>query len=102
MGPLVQVRLGHFRPVQFFHLNNVACNRGDIIILQVDRGQEHGEVVSNVDAVCAQKSESAVGTVLRAVTDEDKAVIEANKKKAEEAMTVCIRKIRERKLDMQI
>ena len=102
MAKIVQVKLGESRPVLFYHLENVNCNRDDIVILEIEGGFEYGKVVSDVNAVCAGKTEAASGKILRLVTPEDFKKIEANKHKAKEAMAACVKKIAERKMDMQI
>jgi len=40
MGKVIQVQVGHYRPVQYFDLNNIACNREDCVIIEGDRGSE--------------------------------------------------------------
>ncbi|HOW35132.1 MAG TPA: regulatory iron-sulfur-containing complex subunit RicT [Candidatus Omnitrophota bacterium] len=98
----IQVKLGKFRPVAFFNSGELKCNRGDIVILEVDRGVEYGEVLSDAHFVCKAKVESVGGNVIRLATAEDLKRIEDNKKKAREAIATAVKKIAESKLDMQI
>ncbi|MCA9406635.1 MAG: stage 0 sporulation family protein [Candidatus Omnitrophica bacterium] len=102
MGQLVQVRLGEYRQVYMYDANGVDCNRDDYVILEVDRGSEFGQVVSDKDAVCKGKTENAKGKILRIATEGDLKQIENNRMKAKDAMSICARKITDRKLDMQI
>ena len=102
MAKIIEVRLGEYRGVAFFDINDVNCNRGDRVILEVDRGAEHGEVVSDINSVCKGKAENAVGKVLRLATEGDRKQTEINRQKALDAISTCIRKINERKLEMQI
>ena len=102
MGQIIQVQLGEYRPVYFYDLNNVTCNRGDYVILEIDRGSEFGKVVSDVNMVCQGKAESAQGKVLRKATEGDLKQMENNRMKAQDAINVCIRRITERKLLMKI
>ncbi len=102
MAKVIQVRLGEFRPVFFYNIGDVACNRDDIVVLEIDRGTEFGKVVSDVNAVCTGKAEVAEGTVVRIATAEDIKHIDENRFKAQEAMATCAKKIAEHKLDMQI
>ena len=102
MAKVIQVRLGEYRPVLFYEMGEINCNRDDIVILEIDRGSEYGKVVSDVNIVCKGKGEASQGNVVRVVTEEDFKVITKNKEKAKEAMTTCIKKVTERKLDMQI
>ena len=102
MAKVIEVRLGDYRPVFLYDLNEVDCNRNDYVILEVDRGAEFGEVVSDVRGVCKGKIEHACGKVLRLVTDGDLKQVENNRLKAREAIGICLRKVHERRLNMQI
>lgn len=102
MGKIVQVQLGEYRPVAFYDLNEVDCNRDDQVILEVDRGAEFGIVVSDVNAVCKGKVDAVRGKVLRKATEGDFNQIKNNRIKAQDAINVCMRKIDERKIDMKL
>ncbi len=102
MGQIVQIQLGEHRGIFSYDLNGVDCQRGDYVILDVDRGSEFGRMVSDKDAVCKGKVEAAQGKVLRKATDGDLRQIENSRMKAQDALNGCMRKITERKLPMQI
>lgn len=102
MGKLVQVKLGEHRPAMFFDLNGVECDRNDYVVMEVDRGCEFGQVISDVENGCAGKKDNATGKIIRKCTDGDLKQIENNRAKAKEAIGVCSRKITDRKLDMQL
>lgn len=102
MGKLIQVKLGEYRPVYFYKLNNVECDRDDYVILEMDRGSEYGRVISDSKVVCHGKAEKAKGKVLRKATEGDLKQIENNRKKSKDALSMCARKIAERRLDMHL
>ncbi len=102
MAKIIEVQLGEHRAVLFYDINDVPCNRGDYVILEMDRGAEFGRVVSDVHAVCKTKSENMAGKILRVTTEGDQKQIENNRLKAGDAVSQCERKIHERKLDMRI
>lgn len=102
MGKTIEVQLGEYRPVSTYDLHEVHCQRGDYIILEVDKSSEFGKVVSDVKTVCEGKTENIQGKVLRKATEGDLKQIENNRLKAVEALNACMRKINERKLDMQL
>jgi len=102
MGKLIDVHLGEYRPVFKYDLNNVECQRDDIIILEVDRGSEYGRVLSDVTSACSGKTEAAKGKVLRKATEGDLKQIENNRMKAIDAQNMCVRKITDRKLNMRL
>lgn len=102
MGKTIEVQLGEYRPVSVYDLHEVPCQRGDYIILEVDKSSEFGKVISDVKMICEGKTENIQGKVLRQATEGDLKQIENNRLKAAEALNTCIRKINERKLDMQL
>lgn len=102
MGKIVMIQLGEHRPADYFDLNDIECRRGDGVILEVDRGMEFGRVVSDVDKACAVKAEKVAGKVVRPLTEGDQNQILNNRLKAQDAVSACVRKINERKLDMRI
>ena len=102
MAKIIEVHLGDYRPVLHFDVSDVECNRGNYVILEVDRGAEYGKVVSDLSLSCKSKLDQVAGKVLRVATDGDIQQIENNRLKAREAISQCERKIHERKLDMRI
>ncbi|VAX35621.1 Stage 0 sporulation protein YaaT [hydrothermal vent metagenome] len=102
MSKAIQVQLGDFRAVNFYTLNEVDCQRGDYVVLDVDRGSEFGKVISDVDNICKKKIEKIKGKILRKATEGDLKQIEHNRIKSKEALSSCTRKITERKLDMRL
>jgi cell fate regulator YaaT (PSP1 superfamily) len=102
MGNMVEIQLGEYRPVYQYDLNGVDTRRGDLVILEVERGSDFGRIVSDVTRECKSRVEAARGKVLRVATEGDVKQIENNRMKAQDAKGVCARKITERKLPMRI
>jgi len=102
MGKVVEVKLGDYRSVVKVDLNNVDCQRDDYVILEVERGSEFGCVISNVSQVCEGKMENLEGKILRKATEGDLKQIENNRMKADDALNMCVQKITDRKLEMQV
>ena len=103
MAQLIQIRLGEFRQVFGYSCDeNILCKRDDLVVIEVEQGIEYGKVVSDPSVTCKGKVEVASGKVLRVSSVEDIRKMEANKHKAKEALASCIKKVNERKLDMQI
>ncbi len=102
MGKVIEVKLGHFRGSEMFDLNNIECQKGDMVILDVNKQSEFGEVVSDMDKVCDGKTENMSGKILRKATEGDVKQIANNAIKAKDALNAILRKIDERKLDMQV
>jgi cell fate regulator YaaT (PSP1 superfamily) len=102
MDRVVQIQLGEYRPVGLFDINSIEVSRGDIVIVEVERGSEFGRVVSVTAGGCKSKADAILGKILRKATEGDQKQIENNRMKAQDALNSCVRKISERELDMQI
>ena len=102
MAKIIEVKVGEYRPIGYFDLNSVDTNRGDLVIVEMDRGVEYGAVVSDINAVCKVKPDAITGKVVRKITEGDGRQIENNRMKAREALMTCVRKVNDRKLVMQI
>ena len=103
MDQIVEVLLGDFRPVVYFDQNNVECQRGDLMIVEVERGTEFGKVVGLLEPDKKPlKNETISGKIIRKITEGDRNQIKNNRIKVKDALNSCIRKINERHLDMQL
>jgi len=102
MVKAVEVQLGEYRPVHKYDLNGVECTRGDCVVLEVDRGSEFGRVISDIEHTKDGKSDTAKGKILRKATEGDIKQIENNRMKSKDALNTCMRKINDRKLQMNI
>ncbi|MCK5215227.1 MAG: stage 0 sporulation family protein [Candidatus Omnitrophica bacterium] len=102
MGRIVEVQLGEYRNVHAYDMNNIDCQRDDYVILEVDRGTEYGKVVSDLSVESKTQKETPDGKLVRKVTEGDLNQIKNNRLKAQDAINVCIRKVNDRRLDMQI
>ena len=103
MGKLIQVRLGEYRPVVYVDDRDVECRRGDHVVVEIDRSTEMAQVASRSVPKCeSDKKFFASGSILRKATAADMRQIEHNRTKAKDALHVCIGKITEMKLDMNM
>ncbi len=102
MSQLIEVQLREYRGVGLYNLNGVECKRDDYVVLEHDRGSEYGVIVSDVKKVCNKNSEGTKGKIIRKATQGDIKQVENNRTKAKEALSTCMRKITDRKLDMQL
>ncbi len=102
MGNLVEVQVGEYRSVSVHDANGVPCLRGDIVIMDVQKGFEFGKVISDPTKSCSGKTDAASGKVLRKASDGDLRQIVNNQMKAKDALESCRRKVAETKIDMQL
>ncbi|MFB3919131.1 stage 0 sporulation protein [Candidatus Velamenicoccus archaeovorus] len=100
MEVIAQVRLREMGSVSCYHAEGVQIKNGDLVIAEVERGIDYGQVVT--DPVLTEKVDESVKKVLRIATDADLKQIQDNRKKAQEASVTCSKKIEEHKLDMKL
>jgi cell fate regulator YaaT (PSP1 superfamily) len=81
----------------------------DRVIIEADRGLDYGEVIEITDSHTevprgqeGDGKETVVKNVLRKASSEDIRQIDDNKKKAKDAMRICVRKAREFNLSMKL
>ncbi len=94
-----------FRPgqkVYFFSPAGLTLHTGDHVIIDTARGPEFGICASGVHAIPEKDVVSPLRNVLRRTTDQDEKIIADNRDKEERAYQVCLQKIQEHKLDMQL
>ncbi len=100
MRRIVEVQVGEYRGVSRFDAREIPCRRGDLVILDVERGMEFGRVVSDGPRPC--ETGGVAGKVVRPVTEGDRNQIANNRAKAQDAIGLCARKITERRLGMRL
>ena len=95
----------HFRSggkVYFFDPGELTLKPDDHVIIETARGPEYGIVSAGNHVVKAREVIQPLRKVLRLATEQDEKTVEANSKKEKEAYSVCLQKIEEHKLDMQL
>lgn len=102
MGKNIQIRLGDYRPVGWYDLNDVICQRGDSVILEADNTTEVGLILSDPLQDYHGDVGPVQGKVIRKVTEGDWNQIHNNQSKAREAIDICERKVSERHMEMRI
>ncbi len=75
---------------------------GDIVILEVERGYDYGEVISEPAEVKETKVREGALKIIRKATREDFLQIKRNKRRARGAIRIFDRKARQHKLDMKL
>ena len=101
----VQVVDIQFRPGQkiyYFDPNGLTCKTGDHVIIDTARGPEFGICAGGNHTIPAKDVVSPLRNVIRLANDHDEKVMEENRRKEKRAFDLCIQKIQEHKLDMQL
>ena len=94
-----------FRPgqkVYYFDPNGIDCKVGDAVIIDTARGAEYGACTSGIHAVPASSIVSPLRQVLRRATAQDERMAQENRAREERAFNVCVQKIAQHGLDMQL
>ena len=94
-----------FRPgqkVYFFGPNGLALKSGDHVIIDTARGPEYGTCVSGNHRIHSREVVAPLRSVLRIATAQDEKTAADNKVKEKRAYEVCMQKIAEHQLDMQL
>ena len=90
---IAQVRLRDMGPVVCYRADEASPKNGDFVIVEVERGMDYGQVVS--DPVGVDHTDDGVKKILRVAQAADLKQMEDNRKKSKEASVTCDQKIRD-------
>lgn len=99
---ILQVKLREAGGIEEFLAQDLKPNIGDIVIVEMERGYDYGEVISEPAEIIESEENKSIPRVLRIATREDMMQINRNRKKARGAIRICERKIKQHKLDMKL
>ena len=94
-----------FRPgqkVYFFDPAGETYRAGDHVIMDTARGPEYGIVVAGNHTISARDVVSPLRSVLRQASEADERIVEDNRARERKAYEVCLQKIEQHGLDMQL
>ena len=101
----VQVVDIQFRPGQkiyYFDPAGIDCKAGDHVIIDTARGPEFGTCVAGIHTISSKEVVAPLRPVLRIATAHDEKVAADNHAKEKKAYEICLQKIAEHNLDMQL
>lgn len=103
MDRIVQIRLREAGRIQRFKVaEEIKLRIGDCCIIETNRGQEYGEVLSDPEAILDAEPKEEIKKVMRKATLQDKERIKKNKQEAKKAYSTCLEKIEVHKLPMKL
>ncbi len=102
MYEVVQVRLRETGKIDYYLTSGIRFEVGQYVIIEVDRGLEYGEVVSEPEVILDKEVSEPLLKVVRKATPGDLYQIEKNKKRLEDIIAICEKKIESFKLDMKL
>ena len=94
-----------FRPgqkVYYFDPNGIDCKAGDHVIIDTARGPEYGTCTAGVHTISEKDVVAPLRCVLRIATAQDEKTAAENHAREKKAYEVCLQKIAEHNLDMQL
>ena len=94
-----------FRPgqkVYYFAANGLRCKEGDHVIIDTARGPEYGYCTAGNHRISQKEVVTPLRPVLRIANAQDEKIAEENRAKERKAFEVCLQKVREQNLDMQL
>ena len=104
-APTVEVVDIQFRPgqkVYYFSPAGITCKAGDHVIIDTARGPEYGTCTAGNHTVRQSEIVAPLRNVLRIATEQDEKIARENQQKEQKAFAVCLEKIRQQELDMQL
>ena len=102
MSDFVQVRLREAGKISYYLAPGMKLKAGDYVIVEADRGLEYGEVISVPEVMTEKKVTRPISKVIRKATQGDTYQIEKNKKRTDDIIATCEKKIQQHKLDMKL
>ncbi len=102
MVQIIGVRFKRVGKIYYFDPNGLEINTNMHVIVETARGLEMGEVALKNREVDEKSVVQPLKKVVRIATKEDFLRVEENKKKEKEAFEICLKKIKEHKLNMKL
>lgn len=102
MITVIGVRFKKAGKIYYFDPDDLDIKVGDQVIVETSRGLEFGDVVVGPKEVSEEEVVLPLKKVLRIATDEDRAIVLANREKEKEAFYICLKKIKEHGLPMKL
>ena len=96
----IQFRSG--QKIYFFDPNGLQLQAGDHVIIDTARGPEYGTCTGGNHTITSREVVAPLRSVLRVANTQDEKTAAENKAKEKRAYEVCLQKIAEHELDMQL
>jgi cell fate regulator YaaT (PSP1 superfamily) len=99
---VVGVRFKKAGKIYYFDPGDLTIPTGEYVIVETVRGIEYGKVVINKKQVAENDVVLPLKKVIRIAEPKDKLIVEENKKAAQEAYEICLKKVEEHGLEMKL
>lgn len=102
MVNVVGVRFKDTGKMYYFDPKELDIKKGDLVVVETARGIECGTASTSVKGVTDDEVTNPLKPVIRIATDKDKETVKQNREKEKKAYSLCLQKIAEHKLDMDL
>jgi cell fate regulator YaaT (PSP1 superfamily) len=102
MHKVVEVRLRELGRMHYFNCGESDYPVGEYVVVEADRGQDYGLVISEPEVVLEGDLEQSIRKIVRKFGPEEEHKVAENAKEAKQAMEVCNKKIAHHKLAMKL
>lgn len=102
MKNIVGVRFRRTGKIYFFDPNSLQIRKGQFVIVETMQGEEYGEVLISNRAMPDEKISDPLKKVIRIANKRDEIHNKENRQKEAKAFDICVKKIKEHKLDMKL
>ena len=99
---VIGVRFKKAGKIYYFDPTEYKIKKGDYVIVETARGVEFGECVIGIKEIKEEEIVSPLKSVIRIADEKDILKHKENKEKEKEALSICLNKIQEHKLDMKL
>jgi len=99
---VVDIQFRHGQKVYYFSPAGLQLQQGDHVIIDTARGPEYGICTSGIHTISESEVVSPLRNVLRFANDQDEKTVENNRQTEAKAHQICLEKIAEHNLDMQL
>ena len=99
---VVDIQFRQGQKVYYFDPAGHSCKQGDHVIIDTARGPEYGICAGGNHQIKQKDVVAPLRPVLRLATAEDKKVLAKNRAEEKRAYDICVQKIADHKLDMQL
>lgn len=99
---VVGVRFKKAGKIYYFDPNNLEIPSNDFVIVETVRGIEYGKVVMPKKQVGEDDVVLPLKKVIRIAEEQDRQIVDENKRDAKEAYKICLQKVTDHELDMKL
>ncbi len=99
---VVDIQFRQGQKVYYFDPAGFSCKHGDHVIIDTARGPEYGICAGGNHRISTKDIVAPLRSVIRLATAEDERIVAKNRADEKRAYEICMQKINEHKLDMQL